>query len=117
MLSWSGLQSKRSSDGNVNLAVAGPWATDTQLFSGIRDEWNRNNMPMNTPEHIAGYIIQATADPKTHGKALYVAGGNAVDIEEGIWRLEPQWLGEKNSRDLKVGNAIMGLVSLPTPTP
>lgn len=69
-------------------------------------------MPMNTPEHIAGYIIQATADPKTHGKALYVAGGNAVDIEEGIWRLEPQWLGEKNSRDLKVGNAIMGLVSL-----
>lgn len=94
---------KRCSNGETDIAVAGPWATDTQLFSEIRDEWNRKDMPMNTALDVANYIIQATADEETHGKALYVAGGNAVDIEEGIWRLEPQWLGEKNSRDLKAG--------------
>ena len=68
-------------------------------------------MPMNTPLDVARYIIQASADQKAHGKALYVAGGNAVDIEEGIWKLEPQWLGEKNSRDLREGQIIMGVVS------
>ena len=106
---------KRCSNGEINMAVAGPWATDTQLFSEIRDEWNRKDMPMNTALDVAKYIIQATADEKTHGKALYVAGGNAVDIEEGIWRLEPQWLGEKNSRDLKAGQVIMGVVSFVSP--
>lgn len=69
-------------------------------------------MPMNTPLDVAKYTIQATADPKAHGKVLYVTGGKAFDIEEGIWRLEPQWLGEQNSRDLEMGQVILGLVSL-----
>jgi hypothetical protein len=69
-------------------------------------------MPLNTPVDVAKYIIQVTASPATHGKALFVTGGKAVDIEEGINRLEPQWLGEKNSRELNVGQEILGLVSL-----
>ncbi|KAK6380779.1 hypothetical protein LTS17_004980 [Exophiala oligosperma] len=86
-----------------------PWATDTQLLSGVRDEWTKNNMPMNTPSDVAKYIIQVTADQTAHGKALFVTGGNAVDIEEGLNRTEPQWLGEKNSRELNEGQVILGL--------
>ncbi|KIX04730.1 uncharacterized protein Z518_05600 [Rhinocladiella mackenziei CBS 650.93] len=88
-----------------------PWATDTQLLSGVRTAWVKNLMPMNTPGDVARYIIQVTAEPSTHGKALFVTGGNAVDIEEGINRTEPQWLGEKNSKDLNAGQVILGLVS------
>ncbi|KIW13257.1 hypothetical protein PV08_08444 [Exophiala spinifera] len=86
-----------------------PWATDTQLLSGVRAEWTKNNMPMNTPSDVAKYIIQVTADQTAHGKALFVTGGNAVDIEEGLNRTEPQWLGEKNSRELNEGQVILGL--------
>jgi len=86
-----------------------PWATDTQLLSGVRTEWTKNNMPMNTPLDVAKYIIQVTADPKAHGKGLFVTGGNAVDIEEGLNRTEPEWLGEKNSRELNEGQVILGL--------
>jgi len=68
-------------------------------------------MPLNTPADVAQYIIQVSAEPATHGKALFVTGGNAVDIEEGINRTEPQWLGEQNSRDLNAGQVILGLVS------
>ena len=69
-------------------------------------------MPMNQPSDVAKFIIQVTADESTHGKALFVTGGNAVDIEEGMNRTEPQWLGEKNSHDLNAGQVILGLVSL-----
>ena len=40
-----------------------------------------------------------------------MTGGKAVDIEEGINRTEPVWLGEKNARELNVGQGILGLVS------
>lgn len=66
---------------------------------------------MNTPGDVAKYIIQVTADQTANGKALFVTGGNAVDIEEGLNRTEPQWLGEKNSRELNEGQVILGLVS------
>jgi hypothetical protein len=69
---------------------------------------------MNQPSDVAKYIIQVTADPTTHGKALFVTGGNAVDIEEGMNRTEPEWLGEKNSRELNAGQVILGLVSFHT---
>lgn len=67
---------------------------------------------MNTPADVARYIVQVTAEPTTNGKALFVTGGNAVDIEEGLNRTEPVWLGEKNSRELNAGQVILGLVSL-----
>ena len=94
----------------VRVNVICPWATDTQLLSGVRDAWVKNDMPMNQPEDVARYIIQVTAEPSTHGKALFVTGGNAVDIEEGLNRTEPEWLGERNSRELNAGQVILGLV-------
>lgn len=89
----------------------GPWATDTQLLSGVVDTWLEKKMPLNTPADVARYIIQVTAEPQTHGKALFVTGGNAVDIEEGLATTQPLWLGEKNSKEFNLGQEILGLVS------
>jgi hypothetical protein len=66
---------------------------------------------MNQPSDVAAHIIQVGADATTHGKALFVSGGNAFDIEEGIERTQPQWLGEKNSREMDAGQAVLGVVS------
>lgn len=74
-------------------------------------------MPLNTPADVARYIIHVTAEPQTHGKALFVTGGNAVDIEQGLAETQPQWLGEKNHREFTTGQEILGLVSFgPCPT-
>ncbi|KAI5205170.1 putative 3-hydroxyacyl-CoA dehydrogenase [Aureobasidium subglaciale] len=43
-----------------------------------------------------------------NGEALYVEGGRAWGIEEGIERTQPQWMGEKQSRDFQKGQEVLG---------
>ncbi|KAK7425137.1 hypothetical protein QQX98_000051 [Neonectria punicea] len=93
---------------NVRLNVICPWATDTPMFSNLRDAWVQENLPLNTPDEVAGIVAQCAADESIHGKAVYVAGGKGFDIEEGIDRLEAQWMGEKQARDLANGQAFLG---------
>jgi hypothetical protein len=37
------------------------------------------------------------------GKILWISGGEAYEIEDAIQALEPQWLGEENSKILSKG--------------
>lgn len=98
---------------NVRINVVCPWATDTQMLGGMRDLWVRNSLPLNAPDDVARIILQCAADQALHGKAVYVADGKGFDIEEGLERLEPEWLGEKQARDLAKGQAVLGTVSMP----
>lgn len=97
---------------NTRINVICPWATDTGMLSGVRDIWTQSLLPMNTPEAVARIILQCTADYAIHGNAVFVADGVGFDIEEGLDRTEPQWLGEKQSRVLAEGQAALGTVSI-----
>lgn len=101
---------------NVRLNVVCPWATDTQMFDNIRDMWVRESLPLNTPDQVARIVVQCTADQRIHGRAVYIAGGKGFDIEEGIDRLEPEWMGETQARDLAKGQSVLGTVSMPVDT-
>ncbi len=92
-----------------------PWATDTQLLSGVRERWVAEKMPMNSPEDVARIIVQCAGDPHLNGKAVFVSGGRSFDVEEGIDGTRPLWMGEENSRQFDRGQEILGLVS-PNPT-
>ncbi|POR33570.1 Uncharacterized protein TPAR_06265 [Tolypocladium paradoxum] len=96
---------------NVRINVICPWATDTQMIGGVRDIWTQNSLPMNDPDDVARIILQCAVDATIHGKAVYVADGKGFDIEEGLDRSEPDWLGEKQARDLAKGQAALGTVS------
>jgi hypothetical protein len=48
------------------------------------------------------------ADSSLNGEALYVEGGRAWAIEEGIDQTQPQWMGEKQSKDFNVGQEVLG---------
>lgn len=41
------------------------------------------------------------------GKILWIAGGQPYEIEDAIQDLEPQWLGEENSKVLAKGQAFL----------
>jgi NAD(P)-dependent dehydrogenase (short-subunit alcohol dehydrogenase family) len=86
-----------------------PWATDTQLLSGVKEQWVREKMPMNRPKDVANMIVQCAADPDLNGTAIFVAGGRGFDTEEGIDRTLPQWMGQENSEVFLRGQEILGL--------
>lgn len=89
-----------------------PWATDTQLFApGLRDAWNKENLPMNQPHDVGKIIVHCTADQALNGTAVFVTGGKYFDTEEGIDRTLPQWMGEKNAKEWLTGQDLLGLVS------
>ncbi|KAK3384814.1 hypothetical protein B0H63DRAFT_171750 [Podospora didyma] len=94
---------------SVRVNAICPWATDTQLLSGVKDRWLVENMPINTPACVAKQIIQCTASPSLNGKAVFVTGGRGFDTEEGVERTQPQWMGEENARDFEKGQRILGL--------
>jgi NAD(P)-dependent dehydrogenase (short-subunit alcohol dehydrogenase family) len=86
-----------------------PWATDTQLLSGVAPKWRKEKMPMNKPKDVALLILQCAADTSLNGKAVFVSGGRGFDTEEGIDRTLPQWLGEENAKVFLRGQEILGL--------
>ncbi|KAK4249457.1 hypothetical protein C7999DRAFT_12698 [Corynascus novoguineensis] len=86
-----------------------PWATDTQLLSGVKEMWVREKMPMNTPADVARMIVQCAADGNINGAAVFVAGGRGFDTEEGIDRTLPQWMGEENAQVFLRGQELLGL--------
>ena len=93
---------------------------ETGMVKGIEIGWAEKGLPENQPGDVAmGIVMCATAnrggDGQTHGgaalpfegKIVWVGGGKSYEIEDNIQRLEPQWLGEENSRVLAKGQAYL----------
>lgn len=90
------------------------------MTTGVVEGWQKLKLPINQPEDVAkGMLICATANrcrPEEvaegirlpfHGKVVYLAGGNSYEIEDRLQDLEPQWLGEENSRLLGNGQQYL----------
>ncbi|CAI6331485.1 unnamed protein product [Periconia digitata] len=115
-----GLHGDAINDG-IRINVICPWMTKTAMVKGIEDGWAKLGLPENTPEDVArSFLLCASATRgvdagETHpgarlpfaGKILWIAGGEAYEIEDGIQELEPKWLGEENSRVLKMGQEFL----------
>ena len=39
---------------------------------------------------------------------MYIEGGRAWNVEAGLNKLKPQWIGEKQNSDLDKGTELMG---------
>ncbi|EEU33735.1 uncharacterized protein NECHADRAFT_56159 [Fusarium vanettenii 77-13-4] len=101
-----GLRMTSLKNDNVRVNIICPWTTQLGL-------------PMNEPEDVAtSMLICATAgrsDGATHngaampfhGKILLVAGGKSYEIKDALQSLEPQWLGENNSRAVAMGQDFL----------
>ncbi|KAL4871445.1 hypothetical protein BDV12DRAFT_28736 [Aspergillus spectabilis] len=111
------LQAERE---GISVNVVCPWVTKTRMIVGIEKAWIEGGYPINEPEDVARTIVVcATAnrgsEGVTHGganlpfsgKMIYVSGGEGYEIEDAQKALEPQWLGEENSRILARGQEFL----------
>lgn len=85
-----------------------PWMTETRMVSGIEESWKEAGLPRNRAIDVARVIAGVMVAESLNGEALYVEGGRAWGIEEGIERTQPQWMGEKQSRDFQKGQEVLG---------
>ncbi|KAL4912896.1 hypothetical protein BDW62DRAFT_9384 [Aspergillus aurantiobrunneus] len=114
-----GLHLQAAKEG-IHVNVVCPWVTRTRLIVGIEKGWMENGFPINEAEDVARTILFcATANRgsngATHtgaklpfsGKIVYVSGGEGYEIEDAQKALEPQWLGEENSKILARGQEYL----------
>jgi len=70
--------------------------------------WDEAGLAANTPEDVARVIAGVLADGKVNGGTMYIEGGRAWNVEEGMLKTRPEWLGEKQAADLDKGTELMG---------
>lgn len=80
----------------------------TRLVAEIEAPWAEAGLPANEPEDVARVIVGVMADSGLNGGTLYIEGGRAWNVEAGLMKLKPQWIGEKQNSDLDKGTALMG---------
>lgn len=85
-----------------------PWMTRTRLTQGVEHHWDAAGLPGNMPEDIAKILMGVAADSSLNGEAVYVEGGRGWKIEQAKIDLRPQWLGERQTRDLDEGTRVLG---------
>lgn len=78
------------------------------MVTGIDADWAAAGLPRNKAEDVAKVIAGVMVAESLNGEALYVEGGRAWGIEEGIERTQSQWMGEKQSRDFMRGQEVLG---------
>ena len=88
-----------------------PWMTATAIVAGIEESWYEAKLPVNQPADIGKVCVDVTRLEGLNGKAFYIEGGRAWEIEDNINRLEPQWMGQQPSESLAFGQALLGNVS------
>lgn len=90
------------------------------MVKGIEDGWRKLGLPENEAEDVARSILLCVTANRGEkgevhpgakmpfaGKILWIAGGKAYEIEDAIQELEPQWLGEENSKVLAKGQEFL----------
>jgi hypothetical protein len=94
------------------ISAIAPWLTKTTFTSpDLLSSCQKSNLPLNTPEDVAKAITVA-ACKKMNGKCLFVAGGNFVEIEEGLEDGVQEWLGAKAGKEWKRGINLLNSLDM-----
>lgn len=84
----------------IRINVLCPGMTESNMTEGISDVFKKANQPVNVPDDLAKPLLGYCTEKGMYGKAIYVEGGKCWEIEEGIFRTMPQWLGEGPTKRL-----------------
>lgn len=101
------LRKQLNQGSGIRINCINPGMTDTQMTQSIIESFRKTNQPINTADDIAETILGEMTTDGFYGKAVYVEGGRNWEIEEGLDRTMPQWLGEEPTRRLKEALAVV----------
>lgn len=77
------------------------------MTTAIQAKWSAAGLPFCWPQDVAKVIAGVACDKEQNGNSFYVEGGRAWEIEKNLDRLEPQWLGEEQSKLLNRGPELL----------
>jgi len=81
----------------VRVNAVCPWVTDTNIVKGLTKGWEKAGFALNTADDVANVMVKLTCmkNAQANGMALYIEGGRAWNIQEGLDREERSWWGEE----------------------
>lgn len=84
-----------------------PWMTETGITESLMPLWKAGDLPLNTEEQVARVISELMRSKSSNGRALYVEGGRAWDIQEGLDGAEGEWWGKELSSEWARSRALV----------
>lgn len=73
----------------------------------IREKWG--DLPANDVTGVAAALLLPAVRPSTHGKTFFVGGNQAIEIEQALDYLRPEWLGQDMAEAMEKGQKVMGI--------
>ena len=112
-------------DDNISINAVAPAAVATKLLGQeLAEMLTAAGIPVSTPRFVAlAIVFSATARQedrvedygkdkpgtgagKWNGRTIFTLGEEYTELEEGISRLKPQWLGKKNTAVMETQQAL-----------
>jgi hypothetical protein len=82
------------------------------VAASIIEAFRSTQQAINTAEDVARMILALGVMENMNGKAVCVVDGRGWEIEDGVDRTMPQWLGEEPAHWLRDGFKQIAQVSL-----
>ncbi|KAJ0425366.1 hypothetical protein BJY00DRAFT_308114 [Aspergillus carlsbadensis] len=79
---------------NIRINAIAPFFTTTHLTSGISAQWVAAGLEVNTPEAVAGVIVDVATDAGRSGEGVLVAGRYVRELEGARMGVLGGWVGE-----------------------
>ncbi|KAH7408880.1 hypothetical protein BKA64DRAFT_570425 [Cadophora sp. MPI-SDFR-AT-0126] len=96
------LRTQLPKNANITVNMIAPWLTKTpMLLPKFLDVWG--DLPANEPIGVARALLLPAIKTDLNGKSLFVAGHKIVDLEEGLARTQPEWMGKELSDHVDEG--------------
>ena len=87
---------------NVTVNMLAPWMTKTPLNpQSLYERWG--DLPANDSQNVGKALLLPAVRQHINGKSLFVAGNEVYELEDGLERTKPQWMGEQLSAKVDEG--------------
>ncbi|KAI9722544.1 MAG: hypothetical protein M1828_004539 [Chrysothrix sp. TS-e1954] len=88
------LRGSDSTSSKIRVNCINPSFVPTAMTASFAKKWTSSGMPVNTTAYIAEVIMGLAVQTEVNGKAMYISDNKAWDIEEGLARTFPDWMGK-----------------------
>jgi NAD(P)-dependent dehydrogenase (short-subunit alcohol dehydrogenase family) len=95
----------------IRINVVCPGLTESNMTDGIFSAFAQRGLATNSPDEVALSIAGLLTEKDMYGKGIYVEGGKCWELEDGIVKTMPQWLGEGPTKRLWEGLDFVATVS------